>query len=48
LENRDLLAAHWKQTDTGREAKFYSLTEKGRVRLDMKSPSWNPLAEAVG
>src|SRR5215469_5960013 len=33
-ENRGLLVADWKQTGTGREAKFYVLTEKGRARLD--------------
>ena len=30
LENRGLLAADWKKTETGREAKFYRLTRKGR------------------
>src|SRR5438876_359113 len=30
LENRGLLAADWKETDTGREAKFYRLNRKGR------------------
>ncbi len=29
LENKGLLAAEWKQSDTGREAKFYQLTTKG-------------------
>ena len=29
LENRGLLAADWKETETGREAKFYRLTRKG-------------------
>jgi PadR family transcriptional regulator, regulatory protein PadR len=28
LENRGLLAADWKETETGREAKFYRLTRK--------------------
>jgi transcriptional regulator len=32
LENRGLLAADWKATETGREAKFYRLTRKGRAR----------------
>ena len=30
LENRGFLAADWKETETGREAKFYRLTRKGR------------------
>ena len=29
LENRGLLAADWKETETGREAKFYRLTQEG-------------------
>src|SRR5919205_301496 len=34
LENRGLLAADWKATETGREAKFYRLTRKGREELE--------------
>src|SRR6188472_4718416 len=34
LENRGLLAADWKASDTGREAKFYRLTRKGRAHLE--------------
>ena len=47
LENRGLLAADWKQTDTGREAKFYKLTRKGRTALASEEASWNRLTEAV-
>lgn len=48
LENRGLLIADWKETDTGREAKFYRLTRKGRSQLESESASWVRLAEAVG
>src|SRR5205807_6734256 len=48
LENRGLLAADWKVTDTGREAKFYRLTRKGRTQLEAETESWRRLAEAVG
>src|SRR5499427_3889280 len=48
LENRGLLAADWKETQTGREAKFYKLTRKGRTQLDTETASWRLLAEAVG
>lgn len=48
LENRGFLAADWKETETGREAKFYSLTEKGRAELETEAASWRRLAEAVG
>lgn len=47
LENRGLLVADWKETETGREAKFYRLTKKGRARLDTETASWRRLAEAV-
>jgi PadR family transcriptional regulator PadR len=48
LENRGLLSADWKETETGREAKFYRLTRKGRVQLETETESWRRLAEAVG
>ena len=47
LENRKLLAAEWKTTDTGRNAKYYRLTSKGRSQLKAESQSWERLAEAV-
>src|SRR5713101_7567193 len=48
LENRGLLAADWKETETGREAKFYRLTRKGRAQLETEAASWELLIEAVG
>ena len=48
LENRGLLKADWKETGTGREAKFYQLTGKGRTRLDAETASWQRLAAAIG
>ena len=48
LEYRGLLAADWNQTETGREAKFYRLTRKGRTTLQSESASWQRLAEAIG
>jgi PadR family transcriptional regulator, regulatory protein PadR len=47
LENRGLLAADWKKTETGREAKFYQLTRKGRKQLEADAASWHRLTEAV-
>ena len=48
LENRGVLAADWKKTETGREAKYYRLTRKGRKHLETEAASWNRLIEAVG
>jgi PadR family transcriptional regulator, regulatory protein PadR len=47
LENRGFLAADWKPSDTGREAKFYRLTRKGRAHLDAETASWERLTNAV-
>jgi PadR family transcriptional regulator, regulatory protein PadR len=48
LENRGLLTADWKATETGREAKFYRLTRKGRRQLQAEAASWHRLIDAIG
>lgn len=48
LENRGFLAADWKLSDTGRDAKFYRLTSKGRAHMASEADSWRRLAVAVG
>jgi transcriptional regulator len=47
LEDRGWLKAEWKATETGREAKFYALTSKGRKQLDAEVRSWEQLTDAV-
>ena len=47
LENRGLLAAEWQASETGREAKFYRLTAKGRRQLKTETGNWARLAEAI-
>jgi PadR family transcriptional regulator, regulatory protein PadR len=47
LEQRKWLKAEWKQSETGREAKFYSLTASGRKQLAVEKDSWARLAGAV-
>ncbi|HEY4282440.1 MAG TPA: PadR family transcriptional regulator [Chthoniobacterales bacterium] len=47
LENRDLLASEWKDTETGRQAKFYRLTVRGQAQLKTETESWKQLAKAV-
>jgi len=47
LEQKGWLKAKWKQSETGREAKFYSLTAAGRLQLTEKRNSWARLAGAV-
>ncbi len=48
LENRGWLSGEWKASDTGREAKFYKLTRKGRTQLSAEQASWQRLSDAVG
>jgi PadR family transcriptional regulator PadR len=48
LENKGFLGTEWKDTETGREAKFYKLTAKGRARLRSETESWGRLTEAIG
>jgi transcriptional regulator len=48
LEYRGFLKAEWTTTDRGREAKFYSLTRKGRAQLESEAATWERLTGAVG
>jgi transcriptional regulator len=48
LENRGYLAADWKISDTGREAKFYRLTAQGRAHMAREAESWRRLTQAIG
>ena len=47
LEQKGWLRAEWKQSETGRDAKFYSLTASGRKQLTAEKDSWARLAGAV-
>ena len=47
LEQKGWLQAEWKQSETGREAKFYSLTSSGRKQLNVEKDSWARLTGAV-
>ena len=47
LENRGWLAAEWDRTETGREAKFYRLTRKGRKELENEIADWRRLSEGI-
>src|SRR5512140_1332864 len=47
LEQKRWLKAEWKQSETGREARFYSLTAAGRHQLAVEKDSWARLSGAV-
>jgi transcriptional regulator len=48
LERKGLLSADWGKTDSGRRAKFYTLTEDGKRELRRRTARWNKLANGVG
>jgi PadR family transcriptional regulator, regulatory protein PadR len=48
MEQLGLLRSEWGLTDKNREARFYSLTAKGRKQLALEQESWSRLTEGVG
>ena len=48
LEKRRFLRAEWRTTESGREAKFYTVTAAGRQQLASERTDWTRLAEAIG
>jgi transcriptional regulator len=48
LEYKNLLIASWQASETGREAKFYELTAKGRAHLRAETENWKRLTDVVG
>ena len=47
LEQKGWLKADWKKSETGREAKFYSLTRSGQKQLRVEKDCWARLTGAV-
>lgn len=48
LEERGLIRATWRDTDTGRRAKVYSLTAHGRKHLVEQRALWERFSGAIG
>jgi PadR family transcriptional regulator len=48
LEQQGWIQADWKNTELGRNAKFYSLTREGRRQMERELESWTRLSSAVG
>ncbi len=48
LEQQGWVRAEWRASETGREAKFYSLTRVGRKQLERELAQWERLSNAVG
>jgi DNA-binding PadR family transcriptional regulator len=47
LEQQGWVRGEWREADSGREAKFYSLTKAGRVQLAKELEQWERLSNAV-
>jgi PadR family transcriptional regulator PadR len=47
LEKRRWLRAVWAASETGREARFYTLTPVGRKQLDEQRAYWDRLSAAI-
>lgn len=48
LEQQGWISAKWRETETGREAKFYQLTKAGAAQLEKELAQWERLSSAVG
>jgi PadR family transcriptional regulator, regulatory protein PadR len=47
LEQKGWLTSEWRESETGREAKFYAITRSGRKQLAVEKESWDRLTFAV-
>ena len=47
LEQQAWIMATWGETETGRKAKLYSLTQAGRDQLEKELASWDRLSTAI-
>jgi len=47
LEQKRWLRSEWRESETGREAKFYSLTRAGARQLALEKESWDRLTSAI-
>src|SRR6516164_4025447 len=47
LEQQGWIKAKWDESETGRQAKFYSLTAAGRKQMEAESANWNRLSAAI-
>jgi transcriptional regulator len=47
LESQGWLGSEWQESETGRPAKFYTLTRAGRKQLEKELAQWDRLSAAV-
>ena len=47
LERSGWLEAEWRQTESGRRAKYYTLTRSGRKQLEAETADWTRRVAAI-
>jgi PadR family transcriptional regulator PadR len=47
IEQKGWVTSEWGVNETGRQAKFYTLTRAGRKQLQVEEASWDRLALAI-
>ena len=47
LEKQRLVRAEWLKSETGHQAKYYTITQAGRKRLEGETALWETLATAI-
>ena len=47
LERKGWLSEEWRESETGRQAKYYTLTVKGRAQLRAERKRWQVFSSAV-
>lgn len=48
LAKKNLIRGEWRQSESNRRARYYSLTDAGRSHLRSETATWNRLVEAIG
>jgi transcriptional regulator len=47
LEQQGWIRSKWGETETGRQARFYSLTAAGKTQLEKEREMWSRLSAAI-
>ena len=47
LQRAGMIKSEWKTTENSRRAKYYSLTERGRKRLESETREWTKQVAAI-
>jgi PadR family transcriptional regulator, regulatory protein PadR len=47
LEQQGWIKAKWAESETGRQARFYSLSAAGRLQLQREKTQWDRLSTAI-